>query len=76
MEYKPLLDGAKKIAKHKIEKTVIFQRDNTKANLDGDDVDQEFIVHMLKVEIALNGDKRSSIIIITILNPKTTNCTL
>ena len=44
VEYKPLLDGAKKIAKHKIEKTVIFQRDKHKANLDGDDVDwQEFI---------------------------------
>ena len=34
----------KKIAKHKIEKTVIFQRDKHVANLDGDDVDwQEFI---------------------------------
>ena len=44
MEFKPLLDGAKNIAKHKIEKTVIFQRDKHKANLDGDDVDwQEFI---------------------------------
>ena len=44
VEYKPLLDGAKKIAKHKIEKTVIFQRDKHKAKLDGDDVDwQDFI---------------------------------
>ena len=44
VEYKPLLDDAKKIAKHKIEKTVIFQRDKRVANLDGDDVDwQEFI---------------------------------
>ena len=39
VEYKPLLDEARKLSKHKVEKTIIFQRDAHKCNLSSDDVD-------------------------------------
>lgn len=39
IEYKPLLIEAIKLAKHKPEKTVIFQRDKHKAILDSNDID-------------------------------------
>ena len=39
VEYKPLLDEARKLSKHKVEKTVIFQRDAHKCDLSSDDVD-------------------------------------
>lgn len=38
VDYKPLLDEAKKIAKHKVEKTVIFQRKQHEYKLEKDDV--------------------------------------
>jgi len=39
VEYKPLLDEARKLSKHKVEKTIIYQRDAHKCNLSSDDVD-------------------------------------
>ena len=39
VEYKPLLDEARKLSKHKVEKTIIFQRDAHKCDLSSDDVD-------------------------------------
>ncbi len=39
VEYKPLLVEAIKLAKHKPDKTIIFQRDQHKALLDGNDID-------------------------------------
>ena len=39
VEYKPLLDEARKLSKHKVEKTIILQRDAHKCDLSSDDVD-------------------------------------
>ena len=39
VEYKPLLDEARKLSKHKVEKTIIFQRDVHKCDLSSEDVD-------------------------------------
>ncbi len=39
VDYKPLLDGARKISKHKVEKTVIFQREKLKASIGPEDID-------------------------------------
>ena len=51
VDYKPLLDEAKKIAKHKVEKTVIFQREQHAYKLEKDDVNwHEFIEDATKVE--------------------------
>src|SRR5210317_983862 len=51
VEYKPLLDGAKKIAKHKVEKTVIFQREQLVCTLGIDDIDwNEFIYEAPKAD--------------------------
>ena len=44
VDYKPLLDEAKKIANHKVEKTVIFQRDQHEYKLEKNDINwKEFI---------------------------------
>ena len=39
VEYKPLLDDAVNISKHKVEKTIIFQRDSHKCDLGPNDLD-------------------------------------
>ena len=51
VDYKPLLDEAKKTAKHKVEKTVIFQREQHEYKLEKDDVNwNEFIEDATKAE--------------------------
>ena len=51
VDYKPLLDEAKKTAKHKVEKTVIFQREQHEYKIEKDDVNwNEFIEDATKAE--------------------------
>ena len=51
VDYKPLLDEAKKTAKHKVEKTVIFQREQHEYKIEKDDVNwSEFIEGATKAE--------------------------
>ena len=51
VDYKPLLDEAKKIAKHKVDKTVIFQREQHAYKLEKDDVNwNDFIEGATKAE--------------------------